>query len=61
MTDFVFLALLSIAVGGLIGLERERGKKEPILGMRTFALVSFLGFLLSFFAGSEQNGFLATV
>ncbi len=58
MIDFLFRALLSIAVGGLIGLERERGKKTPIVGMRTFALVSFLGFLVSFFSAESQQSWL---
>ncbi len=58
MLDFIARSALSIAVGGLIGLERERGKKEPILGMRTFALLSFLGFLISYFASESPQAWL---
>jgi len=47
--NFAVNALLSLAAGGLIGLERERGIVKPSLGMRTFAITSLLGFMLSYF------------
>lgn len=49
LLDFVVNAFLSLAAGGLIGLERERGMAKPVLGMRTFAITSFLGFMLAYF------------
>ncbi len=56
--EFIALSALALAVGGLIGLERERGRKTPVLGTRTFALVSFLGFLLSYFTAPDPSGWL---
>ncbi|NYZ78188.1 MgtC/SapB family protein [Candidatus Micrarchaeota archaeon] len=47
--DFAVNALLALAAGGLIGLERERGISKPSLGMRTFAITAFLGFMLAYF------------
>ncbi|MFH0923092.1 MAG: MgtC/SapB family protein [Candidatus Micrarchaeota archaeon] len=46
LVDFVSKAILTLAIGGLIGLEREHAKQ--IVGVRTFALTALLGFLLSF-------------
>ncbi len=43
---FVWKSLLAIAIGGLIGLEREK-KEHHIIGFRTFALTGFLGMLLT--------------
>ncbi|MFH0974121.1 MAG: MgtC/SapB family protein [Candidatus Micrarchaeota archaeon] len=56
--EFIALSALALAVGGLIGLERERGRKTPVLGTRTFALVSFLGFLLSYFTAQNPLGWI---
>ncbi|HEV8289382.1 MAG TPA: DUF4010 domain-containing protein [Candidatus Norongarragalinales archaeon] len=47
--DFLLKLVLSVAIGGLIGLEREKAIAKPILGLRTFALLSFLGMLSTFF------------
>ncbi len=41
---FVSSSLLALALGALIGLERER-TSSSIVGLRTFAFVSFLGFM----------------
>ncbi|MFH1780088.1 MAG: MgtC/SapB family protein [Candidatus Micrarchaeota archaeon] len=41
--EFLSQAILSLAIGGLIGLER--GKHNQELGLRSFALTSFIGFL----------------
>lgn len=46
MPDFFISAFLSIALGGLIGLERERSGQK-LLGLRSFAATSFLGTLAS--------------
>lgn len=47
MIDLLFLQkiIVSLAVGGLIGLERQHTKKQVIIGVRTFALISLLGVL----------------
>ncbi|MEM4255552.1 MAG: DUF4010 domain-containing protein [Candidatus Norongarragalinales archaeon] len=44
--SFVWKSLLAIAIGGLIGLEREK-REHHIIGFRTFALTGFLGMLLT--------------
>lgn len=38
--------LLALLVGALLGLEREYSKKQEIMGLRTFSLVSLLAALL---------------
>lgn len=40
---FLEQVLLAIAVGALIGVEREYSKHQRIVGLRTFALISLLG------------------
>ncbi|MEK6843327.1 MAG: DUF4010 domain-containing protein [Candidatus Micrarchaeota archaeon] len=39
--------LLSLAVGAILGLEREHSKRQTLLGIRTFALISITGTLLT--------------
>ncbi|MFH1750806.1 MAG: DUF4010 domain-containing protein [Candidatus Micrarchaeota archaeon] len=39
--------LIAIALGAIVGLEREHTKKQTLLGLRTFALISLLGMLLT--------------
>ncbi|MBI5225539.1 MgtC/SapB family protein [Candidatus Micrarchaeota archaeon] len=39
--------LLSLAVGAILGLEREHSKRQTILGIRTFSLISITGLLLT--------------
>ncbi len=39
--------LLSIIIGGIIGLEREHTKKQTLLGLRTFSLISLSGMILT--------------
>lgn len=43
--EFLQRVLLSLAVGALIGMEREYTKKQRTVGLRSFALVSFLGLM----------------
>jgi len=50
---FVWKSVLAIAIGGLIGLEREK-KEHHVIGFRTFALTGFLGMLLT---STTQNAF----
>ncbi len=48
--------LLSLAIGALIGLERERrAKGEVAAGVRTFMLVCLLGLLSGFLADTLKN------
>jgi len=43
---FAWKLILALAIGGLIGLEREK-KLHHIIGFRSFALTSFIGMLLT--------------
>ncbi len=49
---------LAIAIGGIIGLEREHTKKQTLLGLRTFSLISLLGMLLTDL--SRDNYYIAS-
>lgn len=60
--DLIFAVhiLLAIAMGGLIGLEREHEKKKPqvIAGVRTFPLTALSGVLFSFLSGAVGMRFI---
>lgn len=45
--NFIGGLVLSLVIGGLIGLERERTNAQTVIGLRTFALISMLGMILS--------------
>lgn len=47
MVEVVFVEglVISMLVGALLGLEREYSKKQKVVGLRTFSLVSLVGFL----------------
>lgn len=51
---------VSLALGLLIGLERER-KPEPKAGLRTFALVSMFGCLAALIADKTGSGWIVAV
>ena len=51
---------VSLALGLLVGLERER-KPEPKAGLRTFALVSMFGCLSALIANQTGNGWILAV
>ncbi|MBI4999105.1 MAG: MgtC/SapB family protein [Rhodocyclales bacterium] len=51
---------VSLALGLLIGLERER-KPEPKAGLRTFALVSMFGCLSALIAERTGNGWIVAI
>lgn len=53
--DFVYHLILAFGVGALVGLEREHHKGDDVViaGIRTFPLVSVLGFI---FAYLGKNG-----
>jgi len=52
---FFLKLILSLALGGLIGIDREKSKKGYPAGIRTLALISLLGFLSSFVSDSIEN------
>jgi len=47
MVEVVFVEglVISMLIGALLGLEREYSKKQMVVGLRTFSLVSLVGFL----------------
>lgn len=52
--------ILAFFIGALLGLEREHSKQQEVVGLRTFALISLLGCLLTII-GSDflGTGYLA--
>jgi uncharacterized membrane protein YhiD involved in acid resistance len=42
MEELLLKILISLALGALIGMERERRMKESFAGFRTFMLVCFI-------------------
>jgi uncharacterized membrane protein (DUF4010 family) len=58
--SFLFKIMLSLALGGLIGIDRERSKKGFPAGIRTLAFISLLG-MLSAFLSSELNNYLIMI
>lgn len=55
-TDILLKVLLALALGALIGVERERrGHGELVEGLRTFMLISFLGVLSAYFSMEVLN------
>jgi uncharacterized membrane protein (DUF4010 family) len=57
VSDLLFLQeiILSIAVGALIGIEREHTKHQTITGVRTIALISLLGTLSVMISNLASN------
>ncbi len=53
-SSFIPSLLLSLALGALIGLERER-TGSSIIGLRTFSLVSFFGFMTALISVGFQG------
>ena len=61
LQDVLIKLLLSIALGALTGIEREKhGKGELVEGLRTFMLISFLATLSAYFA-EVFNTFLIVI
>ena len=50
--------LISLALGALIGIERERRMKESFAGFRTFMLVCLFGFISSYLSSVVLNSLL---
>ncbi len=44
---FIEKLLIAVAIGGVIGLEREHTKRQTLVGLRTFSLIALLGMLLT--------------
>ncbi|MBN1160068.1 MAG: DUF4010 domain-containing protein [Candidatus Diapherotrites archaeon] len=57
LDPFVFVQnlILALAVGALIGIEREFTKKQSIAGLRTFSLVSLFGALSAYLSLLMEN------
>lgn len=54
-TEFLKMLLISVLVGGLLGVEREL-KVNPVAGMRTFMLTSVFGTFTVFIARALGEG-----
>jgi uncharacterized membrane protein YhiD involved in acid resistance len=56
--DFIYHLILAFGVGALVGLEREHHKGDDVViaGIRTFPLVSVLGFVFAYL-GKNGNAF----
>ena len=46
--EFFLRAFISLAIGALIGVERQFSKKQTVIGIRTLALSTLLGMLSSY-------------
>ncbi|MFA5333292.1 MAG: MgtC/SapB family protein [Candidatus Nanoarchaeia archaeon] len=59
MDFFAFLlkTLLSLALGGLIGIDRQKSKNGYPAGIRTLAFISLLGFLSCFISNEINNSY----
>jgi uncharacterized membrane protein (DUF4010 family) len=54
--ELIFEILLSIAIGALIGIERQRrARGEVFAGIRTFMLVSLFGYLSAFLTSYSES------
>ncbi len=47
---FIERIAIALAIGALLGMEREYSKRQVVVGVRTFSLVSLLGTLFVLFA-----------
>ncbi len=55
--EFIYYLLIALGVGALVGVEREHHKGDDmvIAGVRTFPLVSVLGFLLAYLGDNASE------
>ena len=55
--EFIYYLLIALGVGALVGVEREHHKGDDmvIAGIRTFPLVSVLGFLLAYIGQNAEE------
>jgi uncharacterized membrane protein (DUF4010 family) len=63
MVEGIFLEGLatSLLIGALLGLEREYSKKQEVVGLRTFALISLFGYLAVVISGVVNNNALVFI
>ncbi|MFA5303259.1 MAG: MgtC/SapB family protein [Candidatus Nanoarchaeia archaeon] len=54
---FLLKTLLSLALGGLIGIDRQKSKNGYPAGIRTLAFISLLGFLSCFISNEINNSY----
>lgn len=52
---FLLKIILSLALGGLIGIDRQKNKNGYPAGIRTLAFISLLGFLSCFISNEINN------
>jgi len=53
---FLYGLIISIGLGGLVGLEREyRKESDTLVGIRTFPLISMSGYLISYMARQTEG------
>jgi uncharacterized membrane protein (DUF4010 family) len=58
MEELLLKILISLALGALIGMERERRMKESFAGFRTFMLVCLFGLISSYLSSILLNSLL---
>jgi uncharacterized membrane protein (DUF4010 family) len=58
MEELLVKILISLALGALIGMERERRMKESFAGFRTFMLVCLFGLISSYLSSILLNSLL---
>jgi uncharacterized membrane protein (DUF4010 family) len=58
MEEMLLKILISLALGALIGIERERRMKESFAGFRTFMLVCSFGLISSYLSSIILNSLL---
>ncbi|MDD4353532.1 MAG: DUF4010 domain-containing protein [Candidatus Nanoarchaeia archaeon] len=58
---FLLRIMLALALGGLIGIDRQKNKKGYPAGIRTLAFISLLGFLSSFVSTEINNSYFLII
>jgi uncharacterized membrane protein (DUF4010 family) len=58
MEELLIKILISLALGALIGIEREKRMKESFAGFRTFMLVCLFGLISSYLSNIFSNAIL---
>lgn len=53
--EFIEKIAIALAIGALLGMEREYSKKQVVVGVRTFALISLLGTLFVWFSNMSGD------
>lgn len=56
--EFILQLILSLILGGFIGLEREYHKHEHSIGIRTTAFITLFGTLTSYYTSNFSNIYL---